>query len=69
MARHPEIFDRYFRLSLSAGDFSVSDMKRRIEIASDPSKFSDMLLELAKEETSGKDHSRLRVFSRTSDGI
>ena len=62
MARHPEIFDRYFRLSLSAGDFSVSDMKRRIEIASDPFKFSDMLLELAKEETPGKDHSRLRIF-------
>ena len=62
MARHPDIFDRYFHLSLSAGDFSVSDMKRRIEIASNSSKFAEMLLELAKEETSGKEHPRLRIF-------
>ena len=61
-ARHPDIFDRYFRLSLSIGDFSGPDMEIRIALADKPEKFADMLLTLAKEHVPGSEYPRLRVF-------
>ena len=63
MAKHPKIFGRYFSLSLSAGDFSSSEMMQRISLATtNPAKFCDMLLTLAKEEVPGVGYERLRVF-------
>ena len=62
LVRHPDIFDRYFFLSLSLGDFSTSDMRRRIAMAENPEAFANMLIALAQEQMFGATFSRLRVF-------
>ena len=62
MARHPMIFDRYFYLSLSAGDFSGAEMEQIIAAAKNPKKFAEILLTFAKEDVPGRDSARLRIF-------
>ena len=62
LARYPDVFDRYFSLSLPLGDFSNSDMIKIINMASNPSELADKLLELAKEDVPGAEMSRLRIF-------
>ena len=62
LARHPDIFNRYFDLSLSLGDISESDIRQMIDSARDPEKFADILMALAKEQVPGADFSRLQLF-------
>ena len=62
LARHPDIFDKYFHLSVPAWDFSVLDMAERIERAKRPVEFSNMLVALAKQFVPGKSESRLQIF-------
>ena len=62
LVRHPDIFDKYFYLSLPVGDFSKHDMERRIALAATPEKFAKMLLALATKNMPGNQRTRLRVF-------
>ena len=62
LARHPDIFDKYFYLSLPIGDFSNHDMERNIALAATPEKFAKMLLALATQNMPGNQRTRLRVF-------
>ena len=62
LARHPDIFDKYFYLSLPIGDFSNHDMEKNIALAATPEKFTKMLLELATQNMPGNQRTRLRVF-------
>ena len=61
MVRHPQIFDRFFILSLPIGDFSDIETMRMISLAADPFVFANVLLELADEHVPGKGM-RLRIF-------
>ena len=62
LARHPDIFNRYFDLSLSLGDISASDIRQMITSAQDPEKFAGILMTLAKEKVPGAYFSRLQIF-------
>ena len=62
LARHPDIFNRYFALSLSLGDIPASDMRQMIDSARHPEKFAYILMTLAKEQVPGADFSRLQIF-------
>ena len=63
MARHPKMFDRYFRLSLSAGDLPRAEFLEKVALAgSNPAEFADMLLDFANRDIPGTQNTQLRTF-------